>query len=369
MTNSNKLGFGLMRLPRLSDGSIDIEQVKVMVDKFMNAGFTYFDTAYVYEGSEEAARKALVERHPRESYTLATKLNAGYHAVTCEKDAKDQFYTSLERTGAGYFDYYLLHALQPSNIDKYNEFHIWDFAKELKEKGLVKNYGFSFHSTPEMLDELLTEHPDVDFIQLQINYADWNNPAVRSRECLEVARKHNKPVVVMEPIKGGTLANPPKQVAKVLDEANPDASYASWAVRFVASQDGVFKVLSGMSNIEQMDNNLSYMKDFKPLDEKETKVIEKVQSILESIDSIPCTKCSYCTPGCPMQIPIPTIFEARNRQVLFDAIEDGNKRYAKAAAGGSKASDCIQCGQCEAACPQHINIIERLAQCAAVFDK
>lgn len=369
MTNSNKLGFGLMRLPRLSDGSIDIEQVKVMVDKFMDAGFTYFDTAYVYEGSEEAARKALVERHPRESYTLATKLNAGYHAVTCEKDAKDQFYTSLERTGAGYFDYYLLHALQPSNIDKYNEYHIWDFAKELKEKGLVKNYGFSFHSTPEMLDELLTEHPDVDFIQLQINYADWNNPAVRSRECLEVARKHNKPVVVMEPIKGGTLANPPKQVAKVLDEANPDASYASWAVRFVASQDGVFKVLSGMSNIEQMDNNLSYMKDFKALDEKETKVIEKVQSILESIDSIPCTKCSYCTPGCPMQIPIPTIFEARNRQVLFDAIEDGNKRYAKATADGSKASDCIQCGQCEAACPQHINIIERLVQCAEVFDQ
>lgn len=366
--NDKKLGFGLMRLPRLKDGTIDVEQVKVMVDKFLEAGFTYFDTAYVYEGSEEAARKALVERHSRDSYTLATKIYAGYHAVKNAEDAKAQFYTSLERTGAGYFDYYLLHALSKSNINKYDNYRIWEFAKELKDKGLVKKYGFSFHDTPEMLDELLTKHPDVDFIQLQINYADWDNPAVRSRECLDVARKHKKPVVVMEPVKGGSLANPPKKVAEVFKEADPDASYASWAVRFVASQDGVFKVLSGMSNIEQMENNISYMKDFKPLDEKEKAVIEKVQGILNSIDSIPCTKCSYCTPGCPMQIPIPAIFEARNRQLLFGAIEEGERRYNNATKNASRASDCIQCGQCEAACPQHINIIKRLQDCALVFD-
>ncbi len=231
-----KLGFGLMRLPKLEDGSIDIEQTKQMVDHFMDAGLTYFDTAFVYPGSEEATRKALVERYPRESYTLATKINA-WMGCTDAASCKAQFETSLARTGAGYFDYYLLHALQSDNYKKYDEYGIWDFAAEMKEKGLIRHVGFSFHATPELLDEILRAHPEVDFVQLQLNYADWENPAVASRANYEVARRHGKSIVVMEPVKGGALANPPEQMASILREANPTASLASWAIRYVASLD------------------------------------------------------------------------------------------------------------------------------------
>ena len=255
---TGKLGFGLMRLPKLEDGTIDVAQTADMVDMFMQAGLTYFDTAYVYEGSEEAAGKALCARYPRDSYTLATKINAG--AAKNEADAKQQIYTSLERTGAGYFDFCLLHAIMTKNVNLYDEYHLWDYVKELKEKGIVKHWGFSFHHTPELLEELLTKHPDTEFVQLQINYADWENPDVRSRECLEVCRKHGKPVIVMEPVKGGALANPPESVQKIMKETDPDASAPSWAVRFAASQEGVAMVLSGMSNTAQMADNLSYMK-------------------------------------------------------------------------------------------------------------
>ena len=257
-----KLGFGLMRLPRLENGSIDIEQTSRMTDAFLAAGGRYFDTAYVYEGSEEAARKALVERHPRDSYYLATKLNAGEGFCQNAEEAKAELRTSLERTGAGYFDFYLLHALGQKNVDRYNSFGLWDFVKEIKEEGLVRHYGFSFHDSPEFLDQLLTEHPDVEFVQLQINYADWEDPVVQSRACYEVAKKHGKPVVVMEPVKGGTLADPPQALKDIFEKELPDASPASWAIRFVASLDNVMMVLSGMSSMEQMEDNLSYMKDF-----------------------------------------------------------------------------------------------------------
>ena len=233
-----KLGFGLMRLPKLADGkSEDIEQVKKMVDLFIAAGGTYFDTAYVYDDglSEEATKLCLVDRYPRESYTLCTKLCAWLQCHD-EESAKQQFYTSLERTGAGYFDYYLLHALQRNNYKKYDEYHIWNFAQELKDKGLIKNWGFSFHADPELLEELLTDHPEVDFVQLQINYADWDNPGVASRQCWEICRKHNKPVTIMEPVKGGALANPIQKVQDVFRAADPDASFASWAIRFAASR-------------------------------------------------------------------------------------------------------------------------------------
>ena len=361
-----KLGFGLMRLPQ-TDGVIDIEQTKKMVDLFMEAGKTYFDTAYVYGkdgASEKAAKEALVDRYPRESFTLATKLCAWLQCDS-EETAKQQFHTSLERTGAGYFDYYLLHALQDDTYEKYDQYHIWDFVKEMKAKGLIRHWGFSFHAKPELLDRLLTEHPDTEFVQLQLNYADWENPDVCSRGCYEVARKHGKSIVVMEPVKGGTLANPPQQVADVLKAAEPDMSAASWAIRYVASLDGILTVLSGMSTVEQMEDNLSYMRDFKPLDAKEMAVIGKAQEELAKIEQIPCTACRYCTEGCPMNIPIPDIFAARNLQTLWGQEARARKEYAHETKDKGKASDCIACGQCEMACPQQIKVTERLRECAA----
>ena len=364
-----KLGFGLMRLPKGKDGKIDVEQVQEMVDLFMAAGLTYFDTAYVYDGgdSERAAKAALVDRYPRESYTLATKLCAWMGAHD-EESAKQQFYTSLERTGAGYFDYYLLHALQAGNYRKYDEYHLWDFVKEQKEEGLIKHWGFSFHATPEILDELLTAHPDAEFVQLQINYADWENPAVTARANYEMARKHGKSIVVMEPVKGGALANPIPAVQDILRSADPAASFASWGIRYAASLDGIITVLSGMSSVEQMEDNLSYMKNFQPLDEVERTAIQKAQEAINGVKSIPCTACHYCTAGCPKRIPIPEIFAARNKQLLWGQMEEGRTDYAQAVENGGRASDCIACGQCVRACPQQLTVIDYLKDCAVQFD-
>lgn len=359
-----KLGFGLMRLPKLPDGSIDVAQTARMVDRFLEDGGTYFDTAYVYDNgeSEQAIKKALVDRYPRDRYTLCTKINAW---MQCHDEAscKQQFYTSLKRTGAGYFDYYLLHALQRSNYRKYDEYHIWDFVKQQKEKGLIKYYGFSFHADPDLLEELLTAHPDVDFVQLQINYADWDNPGVASRRCYEIARKHGKSITVMEPIKGGYLANPPQGVKAVFDKAAPNASYASWAIRYVASMDGIITVLSGMSNLAQMEDNLSYMRQFEPLSQEEQRVISAAQAELQRDNSIKCTACHYCTEGCPQNIAIPEIFAVRNSEARKPGWDGGAQAYAIATQGKGKASDCIGCGQCESACPQHLAIIELLRQC------
>ena len=361
-----KLGFGLMRLPHKGLGT-DVEQVKKMVDLFLDAGFTYFDTAFVYPGSEAAIKKALVDRYPRDSYTLCPKINAFMMAPT-EKAAKKQFYTSLERTGAGYFDYYLLHALMENNYTKYDKFHLWDFVKELKENGLVKHFGFSYHAGPELLDKLLTEHPEVDFIQLQINYADWENPSVYSRANYEVARKHGKSITVMEPVKGGSLANPPKAVKELFKKYHPDMSYASWAIRFVASLDGIITVLSGMSNIEQMEDNLSYMKNFQPLNEEEQMIIQEAQRILGNSSTIPCTACHYCVEGCPKQIKIPDIFSAMNKQLGNGQMEEAKMAYRTVAVEGHMASDCIGCKQCERACPQHLPITKYLKQGADMFE-
>ena len=363
-----KLGFGLMRLPQKSEGVIDVEQTKVMVDKFMEAGFTYFDTAWAYAGSEDAIRQALVERYPREKYQLATKMAAWINCKTRD-EALAQFKTSLERTKAGYFDFYLLHNLGEHRTKYFDEYGLWDWIHEQKEAGLIRHAGFSFHSTPEELDALLTAHPEMEFVQLQINYADWNNPSVDSKGVYEVARKHNKPIIVMEPVKGGTLAAPPVKVAELLKKADPDASYASWAIRFVASLPGVMVVLSGMSNIAQMEDNLSYMKDFKPLNEEEMKVIEQAMDILASIDQIPCTGCHYCTAGCPMQIQIPDIFKAMNMDLIFNKKEEAKKRYENATKEPhAKASACVQCGQCEVQCPQHIEIRSWLKRVSEVLE-
>lgn len=366
LTDTKKLGFGLMRLPRKGIG-IDVEQVKKMVDLFLAAGFTYFDTAYVYPGSEAAIKKALVDRYPRESYTLATKLYAA-QGIPTEKIAKKEFQTSLQRTGAGYFDFYLLHSLMENNYKKYDKFGIWDFVKEQKEKGLIRHYGFSFHGGPKLLDELLTKHPDVEFVQLQINYEDWDNPSVTSKKNYEVARKHHKWITVMEPVKGGRLANPPSEVQKLMKAYNPNASFASWAIRYVASLDGILTVLSGMSNIEQMENNISYMKSFQPLNQEEQHIIHEVQRILGHSNTIPCTACHYCTKGCPKQIPIPEIFAAMNLRLGSGQYEEAQKKYDTITQSSGLASACIHCKQCEAACPQHLPITKYLGDCAAAFE-
>ncbi|MCM1161923.1 MAG: aldo/keto reductase [Roseburia sp.] len=355
-----KLGFGLMRLPQ-KDGAIDVEQTKEMVDLFIEAGFTYFDTAWAYAGSEDAIRQALVERYPRESFQLATK-NAAWINCKTKEEAYAQFDVSLKQTGAGYFDFYLLHNLGEARSHYFDDFDMWNWVQEKKKAGLIKHVGFSFHSTPEELEEILTAHPEMEFVQLQINYADWENPSVQSRRCYEVARKHGKPVIIMEPVKGGMLATPPESVVKVFKEAEPESSAASWAVRFAADLEGVITVLSGMSNVEQMKDNLSYMKSFTGLSEGQKETVKKAQEELSRIPLIPCTTCNYCAKVCPKNIGISGSFTAMNYLTLYGDMEaaKGQENWLVEGHGRMRANACIQCGKCEEACPQHIGIRENL---------
>ncbi len=365
-----KLGFGLMRLPMIGEGEgavIDIEQTKRMVDDFMARGFTYFDTAWMYIGhkSEEATKEVLVDRYPRESFTLATKLHAGY--IKTLEDRDTVFNEQLRKTGAGYFDYYLIHDVRRSHYEIYNKLDCFTWLQEKKRQGLVRHMGFSFHDSAEFLDQVLTEHPEMEFVQLQINYLDWESDSVQSRKCYEVACKHGVPVIVMEPVKGGTLANVPAPVEQLFKSYRHDLSVPSWAIRFAASLDNVMVVLSGMSSIEQMNDNLSYMENFIPLTEKETDMVMQAAEMVKSGIAIPCTACSYCTEGCPMSINIPAYFDIYNKEMRREN-SDPATAYAEIAAMGGKASECIACGQCESICPQELPIIRHLRSVSEYFE-
>jgi predicted aldo/keto reductase-like oxidoreductase len=361
-----KLGFGLMRLPRLENGNADVEQVKQMVDAFMGAGLTYFDTARAYGDSEDVIRQALVERYPRESFQLATK-NAAWLKASNEQEAKDFFRQSLEATGAGYFDFYLLHNLGQSRTKIFDDYDMWTFAKELKAQGKVKHIGISFHDVAAALDPILAAHPEIEFVQLQINYADWEGKSVQSRLCYEVARKYNKPVIIMEPVKGGQLANPPEAVADILKAANPSAPIVSWALRFDWDLEELVTVLSGMSTLEQMQENISLYKGYKPLSDDELATIKAAQVKLDELIAVPCTACKYCMKECPKNINISGIMECLNRAELYGT-DFGKREYGFQVMGYGKASDCIHCGQCEDACPQQIEIMNELEKAVSLFE-
>ncbi|MCM1493575.1 MAG: aldo/keto reductase [Muribaculaceae bacterium] len=365
--NSRKFGFGCMRLP-MQDGKIDFEECNRMVDAFMEAGFTYFDTAkgYLDGQSEVAVRECLVKRYPRESFTITDKLTANF--FESEADIRKVFEEQLTACGVTYFDYYLMHAQGKSNYDKFQSCRAYGVAQELAAEGKIRHVGLSFHDSAEFLEKILTDHPEVELVQLQINYVDYDDPGVQGRACLEVCARHHKPVVVMEPVKGGSLVNLPQAAEAILKELG-GGSNAGYAIRFAASCKQVFMVLSGMSNLEQMQDNISVMKDFKPLNEAEYAAIEKVCAIFKGQNAIPCTACRYCVAGCPRKISIPDLFSDLNARRQH---RDWNSDYyynQVHTMGLGKASDCIGCGKCETVCPQHLEIRKLLEEVAREFEK
>lgn len=364
---TKQLGFGLMRLPE-TDGNIDIEKVCTMVDQFMAHGFTYFDTAYVYEGSEEAFRKAVVQRYPRDQYTIADKMAGWLLSDTLTPQA--MFAQQLSRCGVEYFDFYLLHSLQPSRMAYYDGNDCWSFCQQKKSEGRIRHFGFSYHGAPDLLEQILTQHPEVDFVQLQINYVDWEDTAIYAGENYQVCRKFGKPIIVMEPVKGGILANLNEQIASLLRSLNSSASAASYALRFAASLDGVAMVLSGMSSLEQMEDNLRTFSPVIPLSTEEKKVVEQVKQHLLSAPEVACTSCGYCVPGCPEHIHIPEIFKSYNMiQTFGDHLRPHLYYDGVLAAGSQRASSCIHCGRCEQTCPQHLSIIAHLQKASELLDQ
>ncbi|MGE4353429.1 MAG: aldo/keto reductase [Oscillospiraceae bacterium] len=361
-----KLGFGAMRLPGSAQNNIDYAQVSLMVDMFLEQGFTYFDTAYIYQGSEDALKRCLTSRYPRESFLLTDKL-----PVWSSKNWADyerDFSTSLNRCGVDYFDIYLLHNMGTPTYPKAQAAKAFEFIAQKKTEGKARFIGFSFHDTPDYLDKILDEHPEVDVVQLQINYADWENPAVQSRACYEVAAKHNKPVIVMEPVKGGGLAKLPATALEELKKLNAFATPASYAVRFAASLENVVIVLSGMSDLAQVKNNTDYMSDFSPLTGSEREALERVRDILASSSEIGCTNCRYCVEGCPMAIPIPNLFSVYNGVKQYGKGNFPAMLFERAIEGKGKPSDCIGCGLCEDHCPQHLPIRKHLKAIGEMFE-
>lgn len=363
-----KLGFGLMRLPE-KDGAINYDEVCKMVDKYMSAGLNYFDTAYVYHGgrSEVAARECVVKRYPRDSFYLATKLPAW--ELKTEEDRDRIFDIQRERAGVDYFDYYLLHSIEEGgNYNTYERLNCFEWGVKKREEGKIKHFGFSFHGSPALLEKLLDDHPEVEFVQIQLNYADWDNPVIASGKLYEILHERNIPIIVMEPVKGGTLASPVPEIIGLFNAERPGASAASWALRFVGSLPGVMTILSGMSNEAQMTDNISTFTDFEPISEKEKEVIEKAKDIMLGKPTIGCTSCRYCCDGCPQGIKIPDVFSLVNAVRVYGNDWRAKNFYNSHIAPVSRAGDCIACGQCEGVCPQHLPIIELLKAASEQFD-
>ncbi len=369
-----KLGFGMMRLPEIAVGEekrVDLDAVCRMVDLFLERGFTYFDTAYFYHDrkSEIVVREALVKRHPRESFVLADKLPVSF----LEREnlrQEDVFEEQCQKCGVTYFDYYLLHNLNTEHYEIAERHDSFGFVSRLKAEGRVGRMGFSFHDTAEVLDRILTEHPEVDFVQLQLNYLDWESESVQSRLCYKTCQRHGKPVIVMEPVRGGRLAKLPPRAEALLKSARPEMSVASWAIRFSASQKNVFMVLSGMSTMDQLTDNLSYMDSPVPLTAREISMLEETVRIIYEDIAVACTGCRYCVEGCPKQIAIPDVFSIYNTAMQDREGDHAAQRaaYTDLTQSGGKASDCIRCRACEKSCPQRIRIVEALKTVKKVLE-
>jgi len=367
------LGFGFMRLPLRDSNdpsSVDMDQTKRMVDMFLERGFGYFDTAFQYHGgrSEEFLREAVVSRYPRSRFTVTDKLPCW--EIHSHDDLERVFSLQLEHTGAGYFDWYLLHAMNKHYVELMDSVGGWDFVARKKEEGFIRHIGFSFHDDSETLSSILLSHPEMEYVQLQINYIDWNSPSIESGTCYDLCEKYNRKVMVMEPLKGGSLARVPESVEKMFRDYDPDSSPASWAIRFVASLPRVQVVLSGMSSLSQVEDNTSYMMNFRPLDDEQRVLIDKASEVIQSKTAIPCTGCNYCAPLCPKKIAIPEYFSMINYLKQFGSYQKHNtaKYYELLIESRGRAGDCIGCGRCESRCPQHIPIREKLEMVSRLYD-